>query len=894
MSPAAKSLDEIAAEITSLREEIEKLTIPTLMLAPVTAADPDTGTVTIAGVEGVEVPSTYVPEDGHLTPVLLNGLSPIVFAPAGPPTSAPPATLGVPTAVGTVAGLLVEWDAAPDANVRWNKGYYQLEWDDDPGFGSSTTLDTAATAAVLQDLTPGVDIYVRVRAVNYAGTPGGWSGPGVGTPIEVTTELIAPDSITETEIADDSISTPKLQALSVTANEIATGTITTTQLAAFTIVAGNIAAGTITATQIAAGTITATEIATLSLSVGKDIKSSNYVAGTTGWIIKGDGTVEIASAKIRGSVAAVDGVSFLGNGGFESNHVNLVGTVAVTNFDAGTTTGWSTSNCAIASTASQGKGLSGSGANALGMTASSAADMSVSTPTGTGGFVVTAGTVYHFAVWSKAAVSARTVGIYVTWYNAAGTVISGPTLVTGSATADATSYRLKSGRATAPALAAFARMGINVSGPANGEVHYLDWTIVEAAATDWVDDSGNANNAVSFAAPSEMSPSSVIAGSRSMVQVGQTSKITSALVQIPQWDGTSADVTIPLRGVAYGQRDIDASAGAFGTGFRVNILWYNSSSSLVQTDNGYTFPPTLGGQTPSYADVVAFPPSTAKYAALQIELQGSGANDVYYHDGASLATSSQITGAVFTTSSSSTVIPGASTTIKDRRILIGSGESIETAKAYVQLIVQGDPGSSRVSQLALRTADYGHGYTEITMDSPSENNSIRGSISLFPDYGGEGVVNIGGKISTDGGSTYATDMTAFTPTLTASTTNPVLGTGGSAAGGFVLLGHMVTGTINIHYGSGGGFTNGSGTYLVGLPPSYNADGTWYGSRHAIGTWTIRDGTTGTVYSGQLRLLSGTASSAILNISTGGSVTSAALGGMPSGTDIEISFSYFTP
>ena len=67
--------------------------------------------------------------------------------------------------------------------------------------------------------------------------------------------------ITETQISDGSISTPKLQANAVTANEIASATITANEIASNTIVAGNISAGAIGVDEIAANAITSAKIA---------------------------------------------------------------------------------------------------------------------------------------------------------------------------------------------------------------------------------------------------------------------------------------------------------------------------------------------------------------------------------------------------------------------------------------------------------------------------------------------------------------------------------------------------------------------------------------------------------------------------------------------------------
>ena len=66
--------------------------------------------------------------------------------------------------------------------------------------------------------------------------------------------------ITETQITDNSISTPKLQANAVTANEILAGTITANEIATNTITAGQIEAGAINTSELHSDAITADKI----------------------------------------------------------------------------------------------------------------------------------------------------------------------------------------------------------------------------------------------------------------------------------------------------------------------------------------------------------------------------------------------------------------------------------------------------------------------------------------------------------------------------------------------------------------------------------------------------------------------------------------------------------
>lgn len=57
---------------------------------------------------------------------------------------------------------------------------------------------------------------------------------------------------------------------------------------------------------------------------------------------------------------------------------------------------------------------------------------------------------------------------------------------------------------------------------------------------------------------------------------------------------------------------------------------------------------------------------------------------------------------------------------------------------------------------------------------------------------------------------------AYTPTLTASTTNPTLGTGSTASGFYIAAGKLIIGKAKIVFGSSGAVA-GSGQYRLSLP-----------------------------------------------------------------------------
>lgn len=75
---------------------------------------------------------------------------------------------------------------------------------------------------------------------------------------------------------------------------------------------------------------------------------------------------------------------------------------------------------------------------------------------------------------------------------------------------------------------------------------------------------------------------------------------------------------------------------------------------------------------------------------------------------------------------------------------------------------------------------------------------------------------------------------SYTPTLTASTTNPTLGTGSAAVGSYVKFGKTVIGQVSIIFGTSGA-NAGSGTYYISLP--INRIST---NENAIGSVVMRD------------------------------------------------------
>ena len=74
--------------------------------------------------------------------------------------------------VNSASGMIAAW-GEPEANGTPVTGY-EVEWDDDSGFGSSDTANVSGTSRTITGLSEGTTYYVRVRARSAAGN-GPWS-----------------------------------------------------------------------------------------------------------------------------------------------------------------------------------------------------------------------------------------------------------------------------------------------------------------------------------------------------------------------------------------------------------------------------------------------------------------------------------------------------------------------------------------------------------------------------------------------------------------------------------------------------------------------------------------------------------------------------------------------
>lgn len=167
----------------------------------------------------------------------------------------PPVPTG-PVVEGIPAGLSVAWDAslAGEGDLPGDFDHVNVHVSEQDGFVPDEgtfvgTITRAGGSLPVAPLEVGTTYYVRLVGVTTSGVQGEPSAQASGVP-EAVGGVPGPGSITETEIADDAISTPKLQAEAVTALKIAANAIE----------AGHILAGAVTAAKLESDLVLGTRI----------------------------------------------------------------------------------------------------------------------------------------------------------------------------------------------------------------------------------------------------------------------------------------------------------------------------------------------------------------------------------------------------------------------------------------------------------------------------------------------------------------------------------------------------------------------------------------------------------------------------------------------------------
>lgn len=126
--------------------------------------------------------------------------------------------------------------------------------------------------------------------------------------------------------------------------------------------------------------------------------------------------------------------------------------------------------------------------------------------------------------------------------------------------------------------------------------------------------------------------------------------------------------------------------------------------------------------------------------------------------------------------------------------------------------------------------------------------------------------------------------TAYTPTLTATTTNPTLGTGPTQSGRWSQFGKLVTGQASIIFGTSP--TAGSGTYLVLLPAAVAS------SLVIVGNFMVFDSSGSTWRAGSIQQ-GASNTTAVLVMGGGNLITDASPWVWAASDEIRYSFMYET-
>lgn len=146
---------------------------------------------------------------------------------------------------------------------------------------ASAAAAAAAEAAAAQAAADALDTRLDTAEANVATAQADINTLTDTTLPALQTQVDAILPITETDISDDAITTPKIAANAITAGEIAAGAVTTDKLEAGAVTAEKIAAGTITAAEIEAGAITGASLAADAID-GKTITGSLFRTAATG------------------------------------------------------------------------------------------------------------------------------------------------------------------------------------------------------------------------------------------------------------------------------------------------------------------------------------------------------------------------------------------------------------------------------------------------------------------------------------------------------------------------------------------------------------------------------------------------------------------------------------
>jgi len=247
----------------------------------------------------------------------------------------PPQFSPAPTVTSAIKSFFLEWLHPPNAD----QVTYEIHISTQSGFTPATTtlvgdtvqnfawIHNQAVADGAGELQHGTQYYIRLVAKDNDGvaSPGAQVGAVIG---QTTAGDLADNAVNRQHIANAAIGDAQIEDLSVTGAKIANATIGGAKIQDASIGTAQIGDLAVTAAKIQDATITSAKISELSankISSGSissavitldgaaaSIRSDNFISGSTGFRILGDGTAEFNDVDVRGEIhiGGFDGTSF--------------------------------------------------------------------------------------------------------------------------------------------------------------------------------------------------------------------------------------------------------------------------------------------------------------------------------------------------------------------------------------------------------------------------------------------------------------------------------------------------------------------------------------------------------------------------------------------------------
>ncbi|AXG66162.1 minor tail protein [Streptomyces phage Annadreamy] len=231
--------------------------------------------VTTARINGLRPNTNYnvavaaVDYSGNSSAYVNAGTYPILTA---KDTTAPAAPTGVTVGAG-VTTMTVAWTENTENDVKNGIGTYEVQLDTVNTFNSGNliTKQNSGTIVAFTNLTSNTTYYTRVRAIDATGNAGSYSSIVSGTPRYVA----------NADIQAGTISGDKITAASINGDRVVANTLDANVLKANTTFSQNLNVGS-----------------TFTMASSGIMKSSNYVAGVSGWQLTNT-TLEINQGTIK-------------------------------------------------------------------------------------------------------------------------------------------------------------------------------------------------------------------------------------------------------------------------------------------------------------------------------------------------------------------------------------------------------------------------------------------------------------------------------------------------------------------------------------------------------------------------------------------------------------------